>query len=53
MPTVVAQLGGLDLYAWTFSAYLLSSTVAVPIYGKLADLYGRKPTFLIATGIFV
>ena len=53
MPTVVTQLGGLELYAWTFSAYLLSSTVAVPIYGKLADLYGRKPTFLVATGIFL
>jgi EmrB/QacA subfamily drug resistance transporter len=53
MPVVAAQLGRLELYAWTFSAYLLSSTIAVPIYGKLADLYGRKPSFLIATGIFV
>lgn len=53
MPTVAAQLGGLDLYAWTFSAYLLSSTVAIPIYGRLADVYGRKATFLVATSLFV
>jgi EmrB/QacA subfamily drug resistance transporter len=53
MPTVVAQLGGLELYAWAFSAYLLSSTVAIPVYGKLADLYGRKRMFLIASGIFL
>jgi EmrB/QacA subfamily drug resistance transporter len=53
MPTVVAQLGGVHLYAWVFSGYLLTSTVTVPIYGKLADLYGRKPIFLVATGIFL
>ena len=53
MPTVIGQIGGIGLYAWVFSAYLLASTVTVPIYGKLADLYGRKPVFLIATAIFL
>src|SRR5688572_20440980 len=46
MPTVAGALGGLDLFSWTFSVYLLTSTVTVPIYGKLADLYGRKPILL-------
>ncbi|HYY89579.1 MAG TPA: MDR family MFS transporter, partial [Chloroflexota bacterium] len=53
IPTVVGQLGGLGLYAWVFSAYLLSSTASVPLYGKLADLYGRKRLFLVATTIFL
>src|SRR6266852_2700175 len=43
MPTVVGDLGGIHYYSWVFTAYLLTSTVTVPIYGKLADLYGRKP----------
>ncbi len=53
MPTVVGQLGGIGLYSWVFSTYLLTSTVTVPIYGKLADLYGRKPVFLAATALFL
>src|SRR5438105_11147787 len=53
MPTVIGQIGGIQLYAWVFSAYLLTSTVSVPIYGKLADLYGRKPVYLAATSIFL
>jgi EmrB/QacA subfamily drug resistance transporter len=53
MPTVIGQIGGIQLYAWVFSAYLLTSTVTVPIYGKLADLYGRKPVFLVAVAIFL
>lgn len=53
MPTVIGQIGGIHLYAWVFSSYLLTSTVTVPIYGKLADLYGRKPVFLVATTIFL
>jgi EmrB/QacA subfamily drug resistance transporter len=53
MPTVIGELGGVHLYAWVFSAYLLSSTVTVPLYGKLADLYGRKPVYLVATGLFL
>jgi EmrB/QacA subfamily drug resistance transporter len=53
MPTVIGQIGGIHLYAWVFSAYLLASTVTVPIYGKLADLYGRKPVYLAATALFL
>ena len=53
MPSIVGKLGGFDLYSWVFSAYLLTSTTSVPIYGKLADLYGRKPLFLIGTGVFL
>jgi EmrB/QacA subfamily drug resistance transporter len=53
MPTVVAELGGLPLYAWAFSAYLLANTVTVPIWGKLADLRGRKPVLLAGVGLFL
>ena len=53
MPTVIADLGGLELYAWVFTAYVLSSTVTVPIYGKLADLYGRKPIMLFGIAVFL
>ncbi|HEY0096267.1 MAG TPA: MFS transporter, partial [Archangium sp.] len=53
MPTVVSELGGLQSYAWVFTAYMLSSTVTVPIYGKLADLYGRKPVLLFGIGLFL
>src|SRR3977135_2446104 len=51
MPTVIGQIGGINLYAWVFSAYLLTSTVTVPIYGKLADLFGRKPAFLASIAL--
>jgi EmrB/QacA subfamily drug resistance transporter len=53
MPTVVADLGGALHYAWVFSAYMLASTVMVPIHGKLADLYGRKPVMLVSMAIFL
>lgn len=53
MPTVVGELGGLQSYAWVFTAYMLSSTITVPIYGKLADLYGRKPVILFGIGLFL
>jgi EmrB/QacA subfamily drug resistance transporter len=53
MPSIVGQLGGLPLYAWSFAAYLLTSTTTVPLYGKLADTYGRKPMFLAGTALFV
>ncbi len=53
MPTVIGDLHGIHLYPWVFSAYLLTSTATVPIYGKLADLFGRRRIFLIATGIFL
>src|SRR5215468_4537597 len=53
LPTVIGQIGGIQLYAWVFSAYLLTSTVTVPIYGKLADLFGRKPVFLFSIAVFM
>ncbi len=53
MPRIVAELDGLELYAWVTTAYMLASTVLVPIYGKLGDLYGRKPVLLIGIAIFL
>jgi len=44
LPHVIADLHGFDRYTWVSTAYLLASTVTVPIYGKLSDLFGRKPT---------
>lgn len=53
MPTIIGQLGGLSEYGWVFSGYLLVSTTTVPLYAKLADIYGRKPVFFVALGLFV
>jgi EmrB/QacA subfamily drug resistance transporter len=53
MPTIVAQLGGFQLFSWVFSSYLLTQTVTIPIYGRMADLYGRKRVFYLGTGIFL
>ncbi|HET7768657.1 MAG TPA: MFS transporter, partial [Chloroflexota bacterium] len=53
LPSVVGELQGLTLYPWVFSIYLLASTTTVPIYGKLADVYGRKPVLLAGLGIFL
>jgi len=53
MPTAVGDLGGIRLYAWVFAAYMLTATVTLPIYGKLADLYGRKPVMLVGIGLFL
>ncbi|MBI4734576.1 MAG: MFS transporter [candidate division NC10 bacterium] len=52
MPTVVASLGGLSLFSWVFSIYLLTSTVALPIFGRLSDLFGRRNMFVVAVWIF-
>jgi EmrB/QacA subfamily drug resistance transporter len=53
MPRIVAELKGLDLYAWVTTIYLLSSTVMVPIWGKLGDLYGRKLIMVVGVALFV
>lgn len=53
MPTVIASLGGLAHYSWVFSAYLLTSTASVPIWGRLSDLYGRRRMYLIGVGVFL
>jgi EmrB/QacA subfamily drug resistance transporter len=53
MPTVVSSLGGLDHYSWVFSAYLLTSTASVPLWGRLSDLYGRRRVYLTAIALFL
>src|SRR2546421_2879875 len=53
MPRVIADLHGFDRYTWVSTAYLLTSTVMVPIYGKLSDLFGRKPIFLFGIVVFL
>ncbi|HNN14696.1 MAG TPA: MDR family MFS transporter [Anaerolineales bacterium] len=53
MPTIVGQLGGLEHYSWVFSAFMLTSTTTVPLYGKLSDLYGRRNIYLAAMLIFL
>lgn len=53
LPKIVEDLGGLDRYAWVFTAYLMVSTVLVPIYGKLADMFDRKKVELWAIGLFL
>src|SRR3954454_19577529 len=52
MPTIIAQLKGFEIYPWVVSAYLLASTVSTPIYGKLADLFGRKRVLLFGLALF-
>src|SRR5271168_635937 len=52
-PRIIASLSGFDRYPWVSTAYLLSSTIAVPIFGKLSDIYGRKWFFLGGTLLFV
>src|SRR5690606_20602182 len=53
LPTIVGDLGGLDHLSWVVTAYLLTTTVATPLYGKLSDLYGRKLLFQAAIVICV
>ncbi len=53
IPQIVGELGGFALFGWVFSVYLLAQTVTIPVYGKLADLFGRKPVLLAGTVIFL
>jgi EmrB/QacA subfamily drug resistance transporter len=53
MPTIVSDLGGLDLYSWVFSAYMLFRTVSLPIFGKLCDIYSTRKLFVAVMGLFV
>ena len=53
MPTIVAELGNFRLFSWVFAAYLLTQAVTIPIYGRLADLYGRKRVFFAGAGLFL
>jgi EmrB/QacA subfamily drug resistance transporter len=53
MPTIVADLGDFHLFSWLFAAYLLAQAVSIPIYGRLADLYGRKRIFFVGASVFL
>jgi len=53
LPHIVADLQGFDVIVWVSTAYLLTSTVPIPIYGKLSDLFGRKPIMLFGIGVFL
>lgn len=53
IPHIVEELGGFALFSWVFSIYLLAQTVTIPVYGKLADIHGRKPILLIGTVVFL
>ncbi|MFT6676449.1 MAG: EmrB/QacA subfamily drug resistance transporter [Sulfitobacter sp.] len=53
LPTIVADLGGLDHLSWVVTAYILASTVVAPLYGKIGDLYGRRNTVFVSVGIFL
>jgi len=52
LPRITQDLGGFEHYSWVFSAYMLGATVTVPLYGKLSDIYGRRPLFLIGIALF-
>ena len=53
MPTIIAELGGLHLYAWAYTSYFLARAVALPIFGKLSDMYSTRLLFLFAIGLFL
>ena len=53
LPTIVADLGGLEHLSWVVTAYILSSTVVAPLYGKLGDLYGRRNTVVVSVTLFL
>ncbi len=53
MPTVIATLGGIEIYSWVFAAYILASTIMTPIWGKMADLLGRRPALFGGLACFI
>jgi EmrB/QacA subfamily drug resistance transporter len=53
LPTIAKDLNGIDLYTWVVTAYLVTSTAAIPVYGKLSDLYGRKPMLVVGICLFL
>src|SRR6476646_1609020 len=53
LPKIVTDLGGNDYYNWVVTIYLLTSTITVPFYGKLSDIYGRKPLLMIGVTLFL
>src|SRR3989449_7501591 len=53
LPRIVTDLRGNDIYTWAFTSYLLTATISGPIYGKLSDLFGRRPILLFAVAVFL
>ncbi len=53
MPTIIGDLKGFSVYAWVFTAYMIASTVTIPVYGKLSDIYGRKPFYILGLALFM
>jgi EmrB/QacA subfamily drug resistance transporter len=53
LPRIVSDLGGITQYSWVFTAYMLTSTVSAPVYGRLGDVHGRRPLMLIAVSVFL
>lgn len=53
IPTIVADLGGFSAFSWVFTIYLLTQAVSIPVYGRLADMYGRRPVIFAGTGLFL
>ncbi len=53
LPRIITDLGGNDLYTWAFTAYMLTATISGPLYGKLSDLFGRRPVFLVGVSVFM
>ncbi len=53
MPTIVSELGGFELFSWVFTIFLLAQAVSIPIYGRLADMFGRKKVFFFGVGLFL
>lgn len=53
VPSITADLGGFEHFSWVFAVFLLAQAISSPIYGKLADLYGRKPVYFVGTSLFL
>ncbi|MEG0161978.1 MAG: MFS transporter, partial [Aurantimicrobium sp.] len=53
MRTIADDLDGMSLQAWVTTAYMIMSTISTPLYGKLSDIFGRRPLFIIAISVFV
>ena len=53
LPSIVSELGGFELFSWVFTVFLLTQAVSIPIYGRLADMFGRKRVFVLGVGLFL